>query len=45
MTDTTNITVRDIPSDLWWKAKALAATRQISIRQLIIDLIKEAVKD
>ena len=43
MTDKTNITVRDIPSDLWWQAKALAAMRQQSIRDLIIDLLRQAV--
>ena len=45
MEETKSRTIRDIPTDLWWAAKALAATRQISIRQLIIDLLTQAVKE
>ena len=39
------ISIRQVDSDLWWQAKELAAKHQISIRQLILDLLRQAVKE
>ena len=47
MTDKKLITVsiRQIDPDLWWQAKELAAKRQVTIRQLILDLLRQAIKE
>ena len=39
------ISVRDIPEEIWWQAKATAATRKMSIRSFIISLLEQAVKE
>lgn len=39
------VSIRDMDLDLWWQAKTLASSRQMTIRDLIIDLIKKAVQD
>jgi len=38
------ISIRQVDSELWWQAKELAAKRQATIRQLILDLLRQAVK-
>jgi len=38
-------TIKDIPNDGFWKqVKVLAATKGISIKQLIIDSLKREIK-
>uniref|UniRef100_A0A6M3LVF9 Uncharacterized protein n=1 Tax=viral metagenome TaxID=1070528 RepID=A0A6M3LVF9_9ZZZZ len=39
------IMIRKMPESLWWKAKALAASQQITIRDLIVKLLTEATKE
>ena len=39
------VSIRAMDLDLWWQAKALASSRQMTIRDLIIDLIKKALKN
>jgi len=41
----TVVSIRQVDSDLWWQAKALASSKHISIRQLILDLLRQAVKE
>ena len=38
-------TIRDVDDRLWSKVKELAATRGISIKQLIIDLLRREVEE
>ena len=42
---TVTVSIRDMDPDLWWQAKALASSKQITIRQLILDLLRQAVKE
>ena len=39
------VSIRAMDPDLWWQAKALASSQQITIRELIIDIIKKAVQN
>ena len=45
MAETKTVSIRDMDMELWWQAKALAAKRQMTIRDLIIDLLRQAVKE
>jgi len=38
------VTIRNIPSDLWWDAKILAAKRKMSLRDLIVGLLRREIK-
>ena len=44
MADTKTVSIRDMDMKLWWQAKTLASSKQITIRQLILDLLRQAVK-
>ena len=39
------VSIRAMDPDLWWEAKTLASSRQMTIRELIINLLKKAIKD
>ena len=39
------VSIRNMDSDLWWQAKALASSRQMTIKDLIIDLLRQAIKE
>jgi len=43
--DPITISIRNMDPDLWWLAKTLASSRQMTIRDLIVDLIKKELKD
>ena len=38
------VSIRNMDSDLWWKAKTLAASKQLTIKDLIINLLKDAIE-
>ncbi len=43
---TTSYTMKDMPDHGFWKrVKVLAATKGVTIKQLILNLLSEAIKD
>uniref|UniRef100_A0A6H1ZGI4 Uncharacterized protein n=1 Tax=viral metagenome TaxID=1070528 RepID=A0A6H1ZGI4_9ZZZZ len=40
--DCTIINIRNFPRELWWKAKALAAANEMTVRDLVVNLLTDA---
>jgi hypothetical protein len=38
-----DLRVNDVPPELLWKVKEMAAVRRITLRQLVIELLQETV--
>jgi len=45
MANTKTVSIRNMDMELWWQAKALASSKQMTIRDLIISLLRQAVKE
>jgi hypothetical protein len=45
MGENISVSLSNIDKELWWKAKALASSKQITMRELVINLLKQETED
>ena len=43
--DTQTISIRKMPSAVWWDLRVLAAERRISVQDLVIEVLREYLKN
>jgi len=37
--------IKGIPSDFWWKVKAVAVKKKVTVKELIMNLLKKEVEE